>query len=77
MLARVTSYLLECDREKMTEAERAESIARDKAVTEAMRKAMSPRLLRVLLPSYNARYLDEPINYRSYLDKFEAAAPAA
>jgi hypothetical protein len=72
----VTAYLLEYDRQRMTEAERAESIAREKAATEATHKAMSPRLIKVLLPSYNPRDLEEPKNYRSFLDKFDQAAAA-
>jgi len=76
MITRVTAYLLEYDRQRMTEAERAESIAREKAATEATHKAMSPRLIKVLLPSYNPRDLEEPKNYRSFLDKFDQAAAA-
>jgi len=71
MVTRVTDYLLECDRKGMNEAQRAESIAREMAASNAVMKAMKPRLLKVLKPSYNPRYLEEPDNYRSYLAKFE------
>lgn len=71
MITRVTEYLLECDRQKMTAAERAESIVREKAAAKAVHKAMLPRLFKVLLPTYNPRRLPEPDNYRAYLAKFE------
>ena len=74
MTTRVTDYLLECDRKHMTEAERAESIARDKAANDMMHKAMSKHLLKVLMPGYDPRYLPEPDNYRSCLAKFESEA---
>jgi predicted metal-dependent hydrolase len=76
MITRVAGYLLEYDRQAMTEAERADSIAREKTAAETLNKLMSPRLIKVLLPSYNPRDLEEPKNYRSFLDKFDQAAAA-
>lgn len=71
MVRRAYAFLLERDRAKMTEAEQAESIVREKIAVKAMNKAMSWRLIRVLLPTYNPRQLKEPDNYRAYLAKLD------
>ncbi|MFB0874092.1 MULTISPECIES: metal-dependent hydrolase [unclassified Sphingobium] len=71
MITRVTNHLLEWDRKSMSEAERIESVAREKAAEALVAKAMKPKLLKVLSPTYNPRYLPEPENYQKYLAKFE------
>jgi len=68
----VRQYLLECDRAKMTEAERAESLAREKAHSKRFARMMLPRLFKVFSPFYTPRNAEEPRLYRSQMAKIES-----
>lgn len=68
---RVGKYLLEKDRERMTEAERAASIAREKEFAKTTGKRALPELLKVLSPSYNPAEAEAPAGVMPYLTQYE------
>jgi len=57
---KVRAYLLATDRADMTEVEVKASIAREKAVSRAVRKTIGRNLLKVLSPSYRPHVLPVP-----------------
>lgn len=63
---RVRKHLFACDRAKMSRAERAASVAAEKAARRRLLKLVLPRMARALSPFYDPRKLREPKLYASY-----------
>lgn len=68
---RVGKYLLDQDRETMTPAERAASVAREKEFAKTTGKKAIPELLKVLSPSYNPANTKAPEGVGPYLTQYE------
>ncbi|NWG52138.1 MAG: metal-dependent hydrolase [Hydrogenophilaceae bacterium] len=68
---RVGKYLLETDRERMTQQERAASLAREKEFAKTTGKRAIPELLKVLSPFYNPAKTKAPEGVGPYLTQYE------
>ena len=68
----VANKLLEYDRARMTPAEVADSIARDKIARKIMGHHFLSYFFKICSPFYDPAKRPEPRGYRAYLDQFEA-----
>ena len=74
---RVSRYLIEADRQGMTDEERAQSVKRHRLVMRAYRRVMLPRLALVLLPFYDPSRKRIPSDLEPFLRRFEPGGDRA
>jgi predicted metal-dependent hydrolase len=74
--AATTAYLLGTDRARMTPAELAESVARQKALKKRIMKSVFPAMLKVLSPFYDPAKRRTPRGQDAFLENFETRREA-